>query len=298
MRTESGKPQFTDTTNADLRDHTIVKINNSVSTKSIYKMCSDSEKGSPQHNLHDGLHRILLKKYKDLLDPIHFKRFIKNEFHPRRWELYSPALISEFNDNVKIEKFKHGGPDFKITMQSGCVFYMECTAPGEANTQQNIRQVLKSIKRSLQKKKDKYNEWVHNEIIKKDDIFVLSIGLYGFDSIIILHWNELIDHVYSLFASPNMQSISAVILSKDCDQTAMTDGKPFLFNDLRLIHNPSTNTPLPTGTLNVFQEYKNEKLINENKNMYVFFEEKSNKIISHNIKNSHVIDFACSTQAD
>ena len=212
----------------------------------------------------------------------------ENEFHPRRGELYLAALISEFNDNVQVDRFKNGGPDFKITIQEGRTFYLESTVPGDAGIQQNIDTVKKSIKTSLQKKKDQYKKWIHNKVIEKDHSFVVWIGLYGFDSIIILHWNILIDYVRKMLANSKMKDISGVILSKDCEQIAMTTGKPILFNDLRLIHNPLSTNPLPVSSLCVFQEFNNKMQIKvDSYNLCVIFEENAGQIISHKIKDWH-----------
>lgn len=134
-----------------------------------------------------------------------------------------------------------------------------------------VDQMKICITNSIKRKLSDHLKHIEKNIIASNSKFIIAIGLSSYDLMGRHFWDELVKHTLSLFTKKT-ENLSGVLLTKDSDQTAMTFGKPILFNDFYLIHNPFTLQPLSNKELDVFKECIGGILI-ENKPQWLLFNE-------------------------
>ena len=247
--------------------------------------------------------------YKYQLDSNFYKKLVSPKDYyecSRLWELFFCDVIHKHHKDklLSVEPFDgKGGPDFKITI-NGTPILVECVTPQNADKvedsvnkdigEDNQKRLEIRISNSIINKKDQYEKWLKNGVIKGDEIFILAIGLYSqfipIDLIMLFDYtrcllpagpfyntiayvngelevsnyyqfkkdNKKANHSLvnkNLFINQEYEFISSILFSKDLyDPKHFSDHSPK--NDFHIYHNPLARNKCPTNLIASKEEYE------------------------------------------
>lgn len=128
------------------------------------------------------------------------------------WELIFLGLITNKHSNrVGFEGFNNHGPDFRVKINEFS-FLVECVVPRQSSIEEDQiipippynmceidwqRELGLRISNSIANKKEQYKNWIKDEIIFENEIFVIAIGLYDLSFPSYMEINGLIDDTSS-----------------------------------------------------------------------------------------------------
>ncbi len=244
---------------------------------------------------HDWFNFLYEKYY--LYADSNFLSDLKKHFHQRTWEMYFGCVV--LNLGIKLLSHKDNGPDLSFEYNSKKV-WIECVACEKGDGADKVPmmnygvvesvpsdQMILRITSVLREKRSKYEKYLNEGIVKKDNPFIIAIngGVFGrpdgyiplilrslfavgYPTISMSADGKQTKHSISIIPhieKKNMSKVSTTFFlekENDCissviyDNNLVINHSDILGKDIKIVHNAIARNHLPIDLFNSLKCYK------------------------------------------